>query len=40
MGKVKSAVLTTAAVVAVLFVVFRIPTVGPMVAKALTPPAA
>lgn len=40
MSKVKSAVLTTAAVIAVLYVAYRIPGIGPVVQKALTPPAA
>lgn len=40
MSKVQSAVLTTAAVIAVLYVAYRIPGVGPVVARAITPPSA
>ena len=40
MHHVKSAVIATATVLAVLYVAYRIPGIGPVVAKAITPPAA
>lgn len=38
LAKVKSAVIVTASVIAVLYVAYRIPTVGPLVSKLITPP--
>lgn len=40
MSKIKGAVITTAAVLAVLYVAYRVPVVGPYVSKAITPPSA
>jgi hypothetical protein len=40
MSKVKSAVIVTATVLAVIAVAYRVPGVRDVVAKALTPPAA
>jgi hypothetical protein len=40
LAKVKSAVIVTASVLAVLFIAYRLPVVKDVVAKAMTPPAA